>query len=224
MDSDFSHKLNDEKSVKVARRISDRFPPGTLSADTLAPLCEFLSEYAKLDYAGSMAVLNRIEFGGSPFDMLRLAYALVHYDPRVQIYTSPKALQAHGKVLSVTADGMHSANPRLCLRILVVSSADAGSILDYELGLRDAVKLQKKVYCGRSRALSGRSMLELVGCQLSLRIKGRLVVSVDADKAEKKYNKQLCTDRVKADSTCVRASTCALCAERRKSCRLAVRT
>ena len=223
MDSDFSHKTNDEKAVTVARRISDRFPPGSLSSDDLSALCDFLSTYAKLDYATTMSIVNRLEYGGSAFDTLRLAYSLIHHDPRMMMYTGGRAETAHAKVILVTADRVDTANPRICLKLLLVSSSQAGTLIDTDIGLRDAVKLQKKIYSGRSRALSGRSMLEFVGCQVTAKLKGRVVILIDADKAEKKYNKDLCSARAKADSDCTKSKSCVLCRERRTTCRLAVR-
>ena len=221
---DFSAKINDKKAQVIAARLLERFPEGSVSADSLGNVCAYLHEYAGLDYISSMRILSHISFTGKSSDMLRLAYALIHYEPGGVGYDSSRArIVAHAKVVSVTADRVDAANPRVCLRALLVSSAHAGCFVDYEAGIRDIVRLQKKVYCGRSKALSGRSLLEFVGSVCTLHMVGDAVQFIDATAEEKQINKKLCTLRAKADTECVKAATCALCKERRNTCKLAVR-
>lgn len=224
MDVDFSAKINDKKAQVIADRLLERFPEGSVSADSLGNVCAYLLEYAGLDYLASMQLLNHLGFTGSPGDMLRLAYALIHHEADSFTYTKPRSKQtAHGKIVSVTADRLYANNPRVCLRILLVSSPHAGCFVNYEAGIRDFVKLQKKIYCGRSKALSGRSLLEFVGAVCTAHIVGDLVQFIDATTEEKQMNKKLCAARARADLECVKAPTCALCKERRSTCRLAVR-
>ena len=224
MAADFSWKSNDAKAHAVASKLMSRFPAGTLTVDTLGNLCAFLSEYAGMDYMASMAILNRLAFStGSPAEMLRLAYALVHYEPQQSSYTRKGKFEAHARIVKVTADRMDSKNPQICLRALLVSSPCAGSLIDSVFSIRDTVKLHKKIYSGRSKALSGRSLLEFVGSVCTMKIVDDIVQFIDATAEEKKLNKLLCMERAKADMECSKAPTCVLCKERRSTCRLAVR-
>lgn len=221
---DFSVKTNDAKAQAVARRLLERFPEGSVDADSLGNICAYLSEYAKLDYQSTMQILSHIALSGKPSDMLRLAYALVHYQPDTDPYSISRGkVVAHAKIVAVTADKLSSSNPKICIRMLLVSSRHAGRFVDYEIGIRDAVRVQKKVYCGRSKALSGRSLLELVGSVCTAHLSGDSVIYLDSTAEERKLNKQLCADRAKSDSSCPKAPTCVQCKERRSSCRLAVR-
>lgn len=224
MAADFSWKSNEAKAQAVAAKLVGRFPQGSLSADSLGGLCAFLNEYAGIDYITTMSILNRLAFTeGSPADMLRLAYALVHYEPKQSQYQRKGKYEAHAKIIKVTADRMNSKSPQICLRALLVSSPYAGSLIDFVTPIRDAVKLHKKIYSGRSKSLSGRSLLEFVGSVCTLKIIDDTVQLVDASTEEKKLNKNLCTERAKADTECAKASSCVLCKERRNTCRLAVR-
>lgn len=224
MVADFSWKSNDAKAQAVAAKLIGRFPPGSLTGDTLGNLCAFLSEYAGIDYITSMSILNRLAFStGSPAELLRLAYALIHHEPQKSQYSRKGKFEAHARIIKVTADRMDSRNPQICLRALLVSSPYAGSLIDYVSPIRDTVKLHKKIYSGRSKALSGRSLLEFVGAVCTMKILDDTVQFIDATTEEKKLNKQLCTERAKADTECAKAPTCVLCKERRSTCRLAVR-
>lgn len=224
MGADFSVKSNDAKAKAVADKLIQKFPPGTISADSLSNLCAFLYEYAGLDYMESMTILNRLNISeGNPADMLRLAYALIHYTKPSSTYVTKAKFIAHAKIVSVTADKIGSKNPQICIRSLLVSSPYAGKLIDYALSLRDAVNLHKKIYSGRSKVLAGRSLLEFVGALCTVHVLNDSVQYIDADKEEKKLNKELCADRAKADTECVKAPVCSLCKERRSTCRLAVR-
>ena len=83
--------------------------------------------------------------------------------------------------------------------------------------------MQKKIYCGRTKALAGRSLLEFVGSVCSVFVDGDTVQDIDASKEEKQLNKQLCADRARADTECQSAPLCVQCGKRRSECRLSVR-
>lgn len=222
MAADFSIRTNDRTALKIAERLATRFPQGTLSPDSFGNLCAYLYEYAGLDYSETMSLIHRIKFTGSQPDILRLSYALIHYE-QVNGFGNRGKYTAHARVLKVTADKIKTPNPRLCLQLLLLSSRYAGCILNYEVSLRDAVKIQRSIYSGRSKALAGRSLLEFVGCVCTVHVIGDLPQSLSASVEEKKLNKQLCTARAKADTECQKAPTCVQCRERRATCRLAVR-
>lgn len=222
-DSDFSVKINDKQAGLIAAKLLERFPPGSITDGNYSGLCQYLTEYAKLDYAQTLSILHRIGYTGTPFDTLRLAYALLHYEQTNSPYFSRGKFYAHAKVLKVTADRMQSSNPQICLRLLLTSSPHAGSMIDSVMSIRDAVRLQKRIYCGRTKALAGRSLLEFVGSLCSVYVDGDVVQSIDATKEEKQTNKQLCTDRARADSECQAAPLCVQCRKKRSECRLSVR-
>ena len=223
MDADFSVKINDQKANLIAHRLVEQFPEGSVSADSLGNVCAYLAEYAGMSYSDTMTVLNRLSFTGSPADMLRLAYALIHFESTDKYPTCKCRVTAHGKIVKVTIDRMDSKNPQICLRFLLVSSVYAGCFVDAVIGIRDAIKLQRKIYSGRSKVLSGRSLLEFVGSLGTVTLYGDLVDHIDASTEEKRINKSLCKDRVAADTECVKAPSCVQCKERRNKCKLAVR-
>lgn len=224
MAADFSHKKNDHTALIIARKILEAFPPEKWSWDFSGNLCAFLLKYAGLAYIDSMTILNSIAFNGTAFDCLRLAYALIHYKKEAAFtLIQRKAYTAHGKIMEVSADRVDGANPKVCVKLLLTSSSLAGRLVEYSMPVRDAVKLQRQIYSGRSKALSGRSLLEFVGCVCTARLFGLSVQYITADKQEKEMNKQLCAERTKADHDCQKAHSCVQCKERRAQCKLAVR-
>ena len=222
-DSDFSIKTNDKQAGLIAGKLLEHFPAGSINDGNYSGLCDYLATYAKLSYPQTLSILHRIGYKSTPFDTLRLSYALLHYEETNSPYLGKGRFTAHAKILKVTADRLQSSNPQICLSLLLTSSAYAGCLVDSVMAIRDAVRLQKKIYCGRSRALSGRSLLEFVGALCTIKMDGDTVQDIDASKEEKKLNKSLCADRARADTECQTAPLCVQCGKRRAECRLSVR-
>ena len=223
-DADFSVKINDKQAGMIAGKILERFPPGSITEGNFSGLCQYLADYAKLEYARTLEVLSRIGFTSTPFDTLRLAYALLHLEAEAKSpYFGRGKFFAHAKIMKVTADRMQTANPQICFTLLLTSSAYAGCLIDTVMSIREAVKLQKKIYCGRGKVLAGRSLLEFVGVLCSVNVDGETVQGIDATKEEKNINKALCTDRARADTECQTAPLCVQCMKKRSECRLSVR-
>lgn len=223
-DADFSVKINDKQAGLIANKLLERFPPGSVTDGNLSGLCQYLADYAKLAYAQTLEIIHRLGWKSTPFDTLRLAYALLHYEPSANSsYFGRGKFTAHAKILKVTADRLQSSNPQICFTLLLTSSAYAGSLTDTVMSIRDAVRLQKRIYCGRGKALAGRSLLEFVGTLCTVKVDGEAVQDIDASKEEKTINKQLCTDRARADTECQTAPLCVQCRKRRSECRLSVR-
>ena len=218
-----SVELNDRQAVVVATKIAELCKTETFSVSVL---CDFLAKYAKLQFSQTMELLNSLGISTPPsqFDTLRLAYALLHYDPEVFCYGKIPRVRATAKILRVTADTVNKRNPKITLHMLTVDSPLAGRLVSKELYLPEAVRLSKNVYSGRAKALQGRSLLELVGCVVKTKLFGSTVDSVFIEQKLRERNKQLCKDRAKADFECHEAPTCAHCKKRRCECRLAVRT
>lgn len=225
MENLFSHTANDKKAVAVCEKIKTHFPAETVTYENCSNLIEYLTEVGKMPYIEAVRLLNILApIDNKPFNVLRVSYALIHYESSDNTYTDDKGrLEAHAKILDVTLDDKDKVRPVICLKFLLVSSKKAGRLVDWQCSLTDCVKLQKTIYSGRSQKLAGRSLLELVGCVCTVKLRGDYITSVYADKGEKKTNRDLCQSRAKADYDCVVASTCARCKKTRVECRLSVR-
>lgn len=216
-----SSELNDKQAVVIAAKLSTVCGAESFS---VSALCQFLLTYAKLQFQETLTVLNAINFTKpEPFALLRLAYALLHYSREAYEYGKIPKAEAEVKVIKVTADTA-AKSPKITLTMLVVTSPLAGRVISKQITLHEAVTLQKRVYCGRSRAFYGRSLLEFVGCRMKAKLFGNTVDKLFADQEIRKMNKKLCADRVRADDECRQALNCALCKKRRTECRLATKT
>lgn len=218
----FSIKRNDRRAKLVANRLMSDLASADFSPSDPQVLCEYLNAYAKMSYEESMTLLNYLTIGKTPYDMLRLAYALSNYDRDEWQKKTPK-VKAHAKILKVGLQGDTAKNMKITLMFLVVTSRHAGSIKYMTCPLSEAVMIQKKIYCGRSKELQGRSLLELTGCQCSITIFNESVVEVATTPSEKQANKQLGNDRITAEGACPAASSCVTCKKGRSQCRMAVR-
>lgn len=221
----FSIKRNDTKAATVAKRLCDFASTAVFSASNPEQLCAFLDEYGKLTYTESMGILSRLTISNTPFDMLRLAYALVHFDRDntvLKVYDT--TVKAHAKILKMSlTDADDVSRSKIVYYFLCISGPYAGTLMQYTCPIAEAAKMQKSVYTGRSKALRGRSLLELVGCYCLISIKRANIIGVSADSTIRSKNKELGNLRVKADTQCGRADTCAVCRATRKDCKLAVR-
>lgn len=218
----FSIKRNDRRAKLIANRLMSDLASVDFSQSDPQALCEYLNEYAKMSYEESTALLNYLTISKTPYDMLRLAYALSNYN-RDEWQRKAVKVKAHAKILKVGLQGDSAKNMKITLMFLVVSSRHAGSIKYMTCSLSEAVMIQKKIYCGRSRELQGRSLLELTGCQCEVSLYNEAVIDVAITPAEKQVNKQLGKDRIAAEGSCPIASSCVTCKKGRSQCRLAVR-
>ena len=209
----FSWKRNDKKAAIIVRALKAKFTNGFNIDD----LHHHIAATCDLSYEQVQTLLNRLSpIKGESFDFIRLAYAILHYKN-----TSFSRTVAHGKIIKVTTSG--GDNPKLMLTILAVSSSRAGEIFLAQLSLREAIALQKKIYTGRFKHLQGRALLELTGCQLTVKVDNRAVVRTGASPSEKDYNRKLCKARILAEQECGKAVSCVLCRKTRSECKLAVR-
>lgn len=225
MEKLFSHTANDKKAVAIAEKIKGHFPTETVTYDNCINLINYLTQVGKMPYIEAVKLINNLSpLDNKPFNVLRVAYALMHYESTDNAYIDDKGkLEAHAKILDITLDDKDKTRPTLCLKLLIVSSKKAGRVLDWQCSLTDCVKIQKNIYSGRSRKLAGRSLLELIGCLCTVKLRGDYVIYLSADKSEKKINKELCQNRTRADYDCAQATTCARCKKSRTECRLSVR-
>lgn len=223
MAKDFSWKQNDKLAVAVADKLSSRFPQDPTQPGAWTGLLTYLSTYAGASFEEVSSLINGLgNLSNAPKDVFRLALAIVHC--RDKEPAKDKAVKAHARILQVTVDGKQKKFPKVSLHMLVVSSRHAGKYMIYQADLREAVKLHRSVYSGRALKYAGRSLLEFVGCAVTIHIRDALVLSVSADAEERKLNKQLCIDRTQADVSCHEASQCCFCKKGKHECRLAVRT
>lgn len=222
MAKDFSWKLNDKRAVLVADKIRSKFPEDPSIEGSWATLCDYLATIANVSYADTMTMLSRLQpLTSDPKDVFRVSLAILGCrDPQP---AKGKSVQAHARVLQISVNDKQSRFPKISFRLLVCSGAHAGRYLEYQCSLSEAVKLHKAVYSGRSKRLSGRSLLEFVGCVVSVYIRDSLVIGITATPEEKKINKALCEDRCQADTACHEAQQCCLCKKGRSQCRMAVR-
>ena len=225
MENVFSHTANDKKAIAVAEKIKKYFPTNTVTYENCTELIEYLTKVGKLQYIEAVRILNNLSpIDSRPFNVLRVAYALLHYESVENTYNDDKGkLEAHGKIIDVTLDDKDKTRPIICLKILIVSSKKAGRVLDWQCSLTDCIKIHKNIYSGRSQKLAGRSLLELIGCLCSIKLRGDYITFITADKSEKRINKELCQDRARADLDCIQAPTCTRCRKARTECRLSVR-
>lgn len=222
MVEDFSWKHNDTLALKVAEKISQRYPEDPAVDGAFMSLCEYLSDVAGVEYATTVDLLKRLQpLSNTPLDILRVSFAIMHC--KAPSGGKSRSDIAHARIYKVTVSDKESRYPKLSLHMLVVSSRHAGKFVQYQLPLTEAVKLHRAVYSGRARKYGGRSLLEFVGCVVTLRIRDALVVGVSANKEERKINKQLCVDRAQADVSCHEATQCCFCKKVRSQCRLATK-
>ena len=223
MAEDFSWKTNDKLAVAVADKIRTHFPADPEQPGAWESLCDYLSRYAGLSFAEVSDIINGLgKLTNTPRDVFRIALAIAHC--REKEPTKTKALKAHARILQISVDGKQKAFPKISLHVLLVSSKHAGKLMCYQMGLSEAIKLHKSIYCGRARKYAGRSLLEFVGCAVTVIVRDSLIVNVTANAEEKKLNKKLCSERTQADISCHEASQCCFCKKGKHECRLAVRT